>query len=134
LEIQFTHLIEQERRCEAELAAVHTRMVPLQARREALAAENARQAAAPTCRRRMDAGFSNGENLTALLELGYEIETKVGNPAVVAALQQRVPPTAPWTRVGRNAEMVGWPEYYLPTCPYPVMVALERFYTPQGLK
>lgn len=39
---------------------------------------------------RLDAGFSTGDNLTILLELGYEIETKSGNAALVQALLGRV--------------------------------------------
>jgi hypothetical protein len=80
----------------------------------------------------MDAGFSSGENLTELIELGYDIETKSGNPAVLASLRSRVTPTTQWTRVGKNAEMVAWPDYQSNTCPYPLLVGLERFHTPQG--
>jgi hypothetical protein len=39
-----------------------------------------------------------------------------------------------WTRVGQNAEMLGWTNYQMQTCPYALTVGLERFYTPQGLK
>lgn len=106
----------------------------LQARREMLAAENAAQPDAPRCRLRMDAGFSSGENLTALLELGYEIETKAASVGLITALQKQVPDATAWTRVGQNAEMLGWTNYTLTTCPYPVTVGLERFHTPQGIK
>ena len=34
-----------------------------------------------------------------------------------------------WTRVGGNAEMVGWAGLKLDFCPYPLDVGLERFYT-----
>lgn len=91
--------------------------------------ENDTQPEAPHCRVRVDAGFCSGDNLTALLELGYEVDTKSGNDALVQALRQRVTPDTVWTRVGDNAEMVSWPTYRLTTCPYPVAVALERFHT-----
>jgi hypothetical protein len=91
--------------------------------------ENDTQPEAPHCRVRVDAGFCSGENLTTLLELGYEVDTKSGNDALAQALRQRVTPDTVWTRVGDNAEMVGWSTYRLTTCPYPVAVALERFHT-----
>lgn len=105
----------------------------LQARCERLRQENARQPDPPDCTLRVDAGFSSGENLTALIELGYQVETKSGNEALVHALQQQVLPEMTWTRVGHNAEMVGWTNYRLNTCPYPLTVGLERFHTPKGL-
>ncbi|MCL5997650.1 MAG: hypothetical protein M1546_16575 [Chloroflexi bacterium] len=91
--------------------------------------ENDTQPEAPRCRVRVDAGFCSGENLTTLLELGYEVDTKSGNDALVQALRQRITPDTAWTRVGDNAEMIGWSTYQLTTCPYPVAVALERFHT-----
>ncbi len=38
----------------------------------------------------LDAGFTTGANLTELIELGYDIDTKSANPAVVQALRDRV--------------------------------------------
>jgi len=105
----------------------------LQARCEQLRQENARQPNPPRCKLRVDAGFSSGENLTELIELGYQVETKSGNDALVQALQQQVSPETTWTRVGKNAEMIGWTNYSLNTCPYPLTVGLERFHTPKGL-
>jgi hypothetical protein len=125
---------QQARQALRMLTSVHAPLVALCARRTALAAENAQHGAAPCCRMRMDAGFCSGENLTLLLELGYEIETKMGHGAVVGALRQRVGPETRWIRVGKNAEMIGWTDYQLYSCPYPVTVALERFYTEQGVK
>ena len=95
--------------------------------------ENARQPHPPRCQMRIDAGFGTGENLTELLELGYEIETKSGNAALVRALQNQVSEATPWTRVGKNAEMIGWTNYRIHTCPYPLTVGLERFHTPKGM-
>jgi hypothetical protein len=95
--------------------------------------ENARQPQPPRCKIRIDAGFGTGENLTALLELGYEIDTKSGNAALVRALQNQVSEATPWTRVGKNAEMIGWTLYRMNTCPYPLTVGLERFHTPKGM-
>lgn len=82
----------------------------------------------------MDAGFSSGANLSAVLEWGYDLETKSANPAVAAALLARLTPATSWTRVGQKAEMVSWTHYTLSSCPYPMSVGLERFHTPDGPK
>ena len=100
---------------------------------EHLRRDNATQVDAPRCTMRLDAGFSSGENLTALIELGYDVETKSGNAAVVQAVRKQVTETMVWTRVGKNAEMLGWTNYTLHSCPYPLTVGLERFHTPGGV-
>jgi hypothetical protein len=99
---------------------------------EQLHQENLRQPAPPRCKLRIDAGFGTGENLTQLLEMGYEVETKSSNAAVVRALRKQLSEAMPWTRVGKNAEMMAWTNYQLHACPYPVTVGLERFHTPKG--
>ena len=81
----------------------------------------------------MDAGFTTGENLTEFIELGYEVDTKSANEALVQALRKRVTVETPWTTVGKNAEMVGWTNYQIHACPYPLPVGLERFHTPKGV-
>ena len=83
---------------------------------------------------RIDAGFGSGPNITWLIEMGYLIYTKALNAQVAASLLHRVQPTTKWTRVGRNAEMIGWGEHTISQCPYPLTVAVERFHTPKGLK
>ena len=122
----------QQQRWQQELAAQESELQRLRERYERFCRENARQADPPHCKMRLDAGFSSGENLTELIELGYDVETKSGNPAVMAALCNRVTPETVWTPVGKNAEMVGCTSYHISTCPYPLTVGLERFHTPQG--
>jgi len=78
---------------------------------------------------RMDAGFGTYDNMALLIEMGYELYTKLHNHKVVQALQKLVQPENTWTRVGKNAEMVAWPELKLEHCPYPLHVGLERFHT-----
>lgn len=121
-------------RAQARIAVLTAQLTTLQARRDQLAAENAAHPTGPRCILRMDAGFSTGANLTFLLEHGYEILTKSANAALLTTLLSRTTPETGWTRVGRNAEMVSWPEYQLTTCPYPFTVGIERFHTPQGLQ
>lgn len=106
----------------------------LQERYERLCQENARQLDPPRCRLRMDAGFATGENLTEVIESGYEVDTKSANDALVQALRNRVTANQEWTRVGKNAEMVGWINYETNTCPYPLTVGLERFHTPKAVR
>jgi hypothetical protein len=131
---QWATAVQKAERATAQVEAIRATIPALEARRNALAAENAGRADFPRFIIRLDAGFSSGENLTALLELGYEIETKAGNAALVQALIGRVTSETKWTRVGKNAEMVGWTGYQLSSCPYPLTVGLERFHTAGGPK
>jgi hypothetical protein len=131
---QWVSAVQRAERAAAQAAAIRATIPPVPARRDALAAENAAQEVAPRCIMRLDAGFSTGDNLTIVLELGYEIETNSGNAALVQALLGRVTPETEWTRVGRNAAMLGWTGYQLSSCPYPLTVGLERFHTPGGDK
>src|SRR5438067_1781760 len=83
---------------------------------------------------RLDAGFGTYENVALLIEMGYDLYTKPHSHTVVTALKQRVDDTSVWTPVGANAELVGWPTLQLNHCPYPLDVALARFYTGKTLK
>lgn len=122
----------QQQRLDKQAQTHQTERQRLQARYERLCAENDRQPNAPHCKIRLDAGFSTGANLTELIELGYDIDTKSANPAVVQALRDRVAAEMPWTTVGKNAEMLSWPDYQIHDCPYPLLVGLERFHTPKS--
>ncbi len=85
---------------------------------------------APSCIRfRLDAGFGTYDNIALLIEMGYELYTKIHNHKVVQALQRLVLPETAWTRVGKNAEMVAWSDHKLDRCPYPLSLGLERFHT-----
>lgn len=83
---------------------------------------------------RLDAGFGTYENIALLVEMGYEVYTKPHNPKVTQVLREKVVETTAWTRVGANAEIVAWPNLKLKSCPYPLDIALERFYTGKTLK
>lgn len=83
---------------------------------------------------RLDAGFGTYENIALLVEMGYEVYTKPHNHKVTQVLRDKVDEAMVWTRVGANAEMVAWPDLKLKSCPYPLDVALERFYTGKTLK
>jgi hypothetical protein len=111
------HLLEQE-----------TRLTALLAWQIQLKTDNrANPNPPPSVEARMDAGFATGENLTWLLEMGYSPNTKAPNGQTATALRARLPRHRRWVKVGANAEMLGWGEYYLHGCPYPLTAALERF-------
>lgn len=78
---------------------------------------------------RLDAGFGTYENIALLIEMGYEVYVKLHNHKVTEMLKKKIAADTIWTRVGDNAEMVAWSGLELPHCPYPLEVALERFYT-----
>ena len=131
--VRLNTIMQQHRqRSHQELNVQEAELQRLRERYERFCQQNAQQAHPPHCKMRTDAGFASGENLTELIELGYDVETKSGNPAVVTALRSRVTPETVWTPVGKNAEMVAWTDYQSNTCPYPLIVGLERFHTPQG--
>ena len=76
---------------------------------------------------RLDGGFGSGPNVALLIEMGYDVYSKATNTKIIQALRRRVPPTTPWIRVGKNAEMIAWEGETITNCPYPLDVALERF-------
>ncbi len=119
------HAVERVARLSAQRPA-------LQAWQDHLGQENTVAEATPRCIVRADAGFSSGANLSYLLELGYEVETRANNPAVARALRQRVTPTTAWTTVGPGTQMAVWPDYYAAGCPYPLWAGLEQWTTADG--
>lgn len=78
---------------------------------------------------RLDAGFGTPENVALLIEMGYEVYTKPQSHWVTTKLRQEAETRTDWERVGSNAEMVAWKDKALSKYPYPLDVALERFYT-----
>lgn len=101
----------------------------LQTRLQRFKQENADNLDPVEIRFRMDAGFGTYENIALLIEMGYELYTKLHNHKVVQALQKLVQPENSWSRVGKNAEMIAWTTLKLNHCPYPLQVGLERFHT-----
>jgi hypothetical protein len=101
----------------------------LQARLLRFEQENADNPDPIEIRFRMDAGFGTYNNIALLIEMGYELYTKLHNHKVVQALQKLVQPENTWTRVGKNAEMLAWSALKLDHCPYPLHMGLERFHT-----
>lgn len=83
---------------------------------------------------RLDAGFGTYDNIALLIEMGYEVYVKLHNHKIVQMLKANVTNETAWVRVGNNAEMIAWTALQLQHCPYPLDIALERFYTGQTQK
>jgi len=83
---------------------------------------------------RIDAGFSSGENLAWLIEMGYIVLTKAHHANISQSLCQRLVKPVTWTRVGRNAEAVNMGDYYQSDCPYPLQAMLIRYHLPDELR
>jgi hypothetical protein len=83
---------------------------------------------------RLDAGFGTYDNIALLIEMGYEVYVKLHNHKITKWLQSQVTPETAWMCVGDNAEMLAWAGVQLQHCPYPLDIALERFYTGQKQK
>ncbi len=123
--------LAKEQRALAELETAHA---TVQAHHARLVTENAANAAPVRARFRVDAGFGSGPNLTWLIELGYEVDTKAHNAQVTAGLLAHQPPEAAWERVGKNAELWIQTGVRVGNCPYPVDVAVERFQTGETIR
>lgn len=77
---------------------------------------------------RLDAGFGTRENVALLIEMGYEVYTKPFADWLRPRFKRRAAGRSDWTRVGNNAEMIAWKSVALADFPYPLDVALERFW------
>jgi len=113
--------------CQAEEAG-------LQARLARYERDNATNAAPIQASFRLDAGFGTRANLALLIELGYEVYSKPYGTWLLARLKRQGGAAATWTPVGGNAEMLAWPALVLDDFPYPLDLALERFYAGSELR
>jgi len=127
---QATEVAQRHRERERQFITERDR---LQARYARLCRDNVAQAQPLRCKVRIDAGFCSSENVTELIELGYDVETKSANPALGRALRQQADTQPAWQGVGKNAEMMACTPYHFHTCPYPLTVGLQRFHTPKGV-
>jgi len=141
----------RQRQCEHQMQAVTkaeqhvehqaTRAVILHAQKDRLSErlqrferENAANVSPVQAVFRLDAGFGTWDNVALLIEMGYEVYTRPCNHQVKTGLLRHIDDATHWMRVGDNAEMVAWPAQQLKGCPYPIDVALERFYTGKTLR
>jgi hypothetical protein len=115
---------------EQERLQAHQQAVSvLQARLAQFEADNRANPAPIRAIIRLDAGFGSAQNVTWLIEMGYDLYSKPTNQQVAQDLLNRVDEATAWTPVGPNAELVTWSQQLLKHCPYPLNLALERFYT-----
>lgn len=116
-------------RAETRLADLQAKQLALRQRLERFEQENAINAAPIYAEFRLDAGFGTPENVALLIELGYDVYTKPYGQWLKEGLKRQVTDETLWIRVGQNAEMVAWPAMMVKDFPYPLDLALERFYT-----
>lgn len=109
------------------LTALTTRVTELKTWLAHLEAENRANPDPPVCEVRMDSGFSSDEQITWLIEMGYQVNTKAPSDKTTKALRKRLTTQTRWTRVGANAEMTAPIDYHLNDCPYLLRASLERF-------
>jgi hypothetical protein len=102
----------------------------LQTRLERFQQDNAQNINPITAVFRLDGGFGTAENIALLIELGYEVYTKPYGNWLSGVLRERAEEhNDSWEQVGKNAEMVAWPQVQLDDCPYPLDLACQRFWT-----
>ncbi|MGA9349320.1 MAG: hypothetical protein WBW48_11035 [Anaerolineae bacterium] len=91
-----------------------------------LQADNATNPNPVRIRINLDGGFSGGDNLTHLIEMGYDLLT-VGNGQSAEALLREQPADAIWTTVTPHVSL--WEGNPAPVgeCPYPLRRILQRW-------
>ncbi len=119
---------------QAHWKEAQTEKVGLQERLKRFEQDNASNPDPVEAECRLDAGFGSYQNVALLIEMGYEVYTKSPSQLLTNFLKQQIDAHSTYTRVGANAEMFAWPKRLLANCPYPLDVAVERFYTGSTLK
>lgn len=121
-------LEEQLARRKGQLAVCQAQESHLQRRLEQFEADNRANRCPIQADFRLDAGFGVRENMALLIEMGYEVYTKPYADWLTPRLKRQAAGRSDWTRVGKNAEMIAWKATALPDFPYPLDVALQRFW------
>jgi hypothetical protein len=121
-------LEEQLARRKGQLGVCQAQESQLQWRLEQFEADNRANRCPIQADFRLDAGFGVRENVALLIEMGYEVYTKPYADWLTSRLKRRAAGRSGWTRVGKNAEMIAWKAEGLHDFPYPLDVALERFW------
>jgi hypothetical protein len=127
-------LTKQVERQQAALTLLQAQEAGLQERWQRFEYENASNPAPVAAVFRLDAGFGTGANVALLIEMGYEVYTRPHNHQTRDSLLAQVDESTAWVRVGANADMAAWSAQIVPSCPYPVDLALQRFHTGQTLR
>jgi hypothetical protein len=114
---------------QTHLTEEHSEIARLQQRLTRFEQDNTANPRPVAAEFRLDAGFGTYDNVALLIEMGYEVYTKAHSHQIARFLASQISADTTWTRVGDNAEMVTWGDMALKGSPYPLDVALERFYT-----
>lgn len=120
---------------DARIEQARARLTPLrgehagcQTHVTALVADTAAAVCSPPFVVRLDAGFSTADNLTWLIEKGYDVLTKAHSTQTIAHLHRLIPADATWQRVGDNAEAVYLGPQTIADCPYLLHVLAVRYH------
>ena len=74
----------------------------------------------------LDGGFGSAENVTYLIEMGYDLYT-IANGQTTQSIRTEAPEDAEWTQVGARTEALDLARDQLRHCPYPVRLTLLRW-------
>jgi hypothetical protein len=116
-------------RCQRQVLLLQSELLELEQRLAQFAEDNRTNPWPIQAIFRLDGGFGSGSNVALLIEMGYEVYSKAKGGRVIHAQRRQVTSMTTWTEVGKNSEMVAWGNVRITHCPYPLEVALERFYT-----
>jgi hypothetical protein len=74
----------------------------------------------------LDGGFGSAENVTYLIEMGYDLYT-IANGQTTQSIRTEIPEDAEWTQVGARTQALDLARDQLRQCPYPVRLTLLRW-------
>jgi hypothetical protein len=75
----------------------------------------------------LDGGFGDSSNVTALIELGYDLYTIGHNGKITQVLLKEVPDDASWSEAGNRTQALDMGHHTFGECPYPVRLTLLRW-------
>jgi hypothetical protein len=133
-ERQLQSALKQEGQARAVLCRHRQRLEQLTTERDTLLnwlaqleADNATNPNPVGMRWLLDGGFGDAENVTYLIEMGYDLYTIAHNGKVTQALRKEVPNGAQWTQAGTRTQALDMARHKLGDCPYPVRLTLLRW-------
>jgi hypothetical protein len=133
-ERQLQSTLDQEAQARGVLCGHRQRLEQLTAERDALVnwlaqleVDNVTNPNPVRMRWLLDGGFGDAENVTYLIEMGYDLYTIAHNGKITQALRKEVPDGAQWTQAGVRTQALDMARHKLGDCPYPVRLTLLRW-------
>jgi hypothetical protein len=133
-ERQLQSALDQEAQARGVLCGHRQRLEQLTAEQDALVnwlaqleVDNATNPNPVRMRWLLDGGFGDAENVTYLIEMGYDLYTIAHNGKTTQALRKQVPDGAQWTQAGVRTQALDMARHKLGDCPYPVRLTLLRW-------